>query len=96
MEVELDVAVYIGSLNQAFHHPMGDGLRLSAIGKQAVDAKCPIDAASAIAPPIQDREDIAGKQRDGDRLNVAGVAAVLPISRDEAAKSLVVKLLRGP
>jgi hypothetical protein len=43
VEVELDVTFWIDSLNQALYHPIGNWLRLPAIGNQAVDPKGPID-----------------------------------------------------
>jgi hypothetical protein len=60
VEVELDVALGIGSLNKALHHPRGNWTRLSAIGEQAVDPKRPIDATPAIAPWIEDSERYSG------------------------------------
>jgi hypothetical protein len=50
VEVESDVTFWIVSLNQALYHPMGNWLRLPAIGNQAVDPKGPIDATPRSRP----------------------------------------------
>jgi hypothetical protein len=92
--VEVYIAVSISCADETFYHPVWNGLRLSVMRKQAVDAECSVDAAPTISLSVNNNEEVPREKGNRYCLYLSCVPSVFPISRKKGAEALVCELPR--